>query len=90
MSKNPTTEPIYLTPERAAELTGVSSRTVYRQLAAGAFSARRMGGRTVIDAASWREFLANLPVYQPGAMLPCHPAKQRRKLPRKSSKREVR
>jgi excisionase family DNA binding protein len=85
-TKNHTIEPISLSPEKAAQLSGVSSRTIYRLLAEGAFTARRMRGRTLIDAASWRCYFANLPEYTPGAMLPNHPQNQRRK----PSKRGVR
>jgi excisionase family DNA binding protein len=91
MPKNHTTiESVSLSPEKAAQLSGVSSRTIYRLLAAGAFTARRMGARTLIDAASWRNYFSTLPEYTSGTLMPNHPHNhQRRKLPRKS-KLEVR
>jgi hypothetical protein len=83
-----TLEPISLTIPKAAELSGLSERQVYRQLDAGAFTARRCGGRTLIDYPSWKAYHENLPPYVSGIAIPNAPH-QRRK-PNKSSKRGVR
>ena len=72
-------EAVSLTIPKAAELSGLSTRQIYRLLDAGAFTARRCGGRTLIDAPSWREYFHQLPQYVPGCMTPNHPANQRRK-----------
>ena len=76
-------EAVSLSPDTAAELSGISTRQIYRLLERGAFNARRCGARTLIDAASWRNYFSSLPAYEPGAMMPNHPH-QRRKLPRNS------
>lgn len=68
-----TLEAISLSPERAAELAGVSVRTIYRLLERGEFTARRCGARTLIDAASWRTYFLTLPAYEPGASMPNAP-----------------
>jgi excisionase family DNA binding protein len=80
LSAAPTSlEPISLSPERAAELSGVSVRTTYRLLQAKAFKARRMGSRTLIDGASWRAYFTTLPDYVAGASMPnaTHATKRR-------------
>jgi excisionase family DNA binding protein len=68
-----TIEPVSLSPETAAQLSGVSVRTIYRLLADKAFRARRSGGRTLIDWASWRAYFTSLPDYVPGASMPNAP-----------------
>ena len=66
-------EPVSLSPEKAAEWSGVSKATIYRLLAAKAFVARRSGARTLIDYASWRTYFTALPKYTPGASMPNAP-----------------
>jgi hypothetical protein len=72
-SSPPSIEPVSLSPERAAELSGVSIRSIYRLLAAKRFTARRDGPRTLIDYASWRTYFLSLPAYVPGASMPNAP-----------------
>jgi excisionase family DNA binding protein len=80
----PALEAISLSPETAAQLSGVSKSQIYRLLAAKAFTARRMGPRTLIDAASWRTYFASLPDYVPGASMPNSPhVTKRRKAARR-------
>jgi excisionase family DNA binding protein len=69
----PSLEAASLSPEKAAELSGVSKATIYRLLKAKAFTARRMGARTLIDAASWRTYFLSLPDYIPGVSMPNAP-----------------
>jgi hypothetical protein len=79
-SPSPALEPVSLSPETAAQLSGVSVRSIYRLLAAKAFKARRMGPRTLIDFPSFRTYFASLPDYVPGASMPNapHVTKRRR------------
>ena len=72
-SPPPALEPVSLSPESAAALSGVSVRTIYRHLEARAFKARRDGARTLIDATSWRTYFLSLPEYIPGASMPNAP-----------------
>ncbi len=71
-SPSPSIEPVSMSPETAAELAGVSVRTIYRLLEAKAFKARHSasGARTLIDYASWRAYFKSLPEYVPGASMP--------------------
>ena len=82
-------EAVSLSPDTAAELSGISTRQIYRLLERGAFKARRCGARTLIDAQSWRNYFSALPEYTSGVMTPNHPANQRRK-PANKSKRGAR
>jgi hypothetical protein len=66
-------EPVSLSPETAAQSSGVSVRSIYRLLAAEAFKARRCGSRTLIDGASFRAYFLSLPDYVPGASMPNAP-----------------
>jgi excisionase family DNA binding protein len=66
-------EPVSLSPETAAELSGVSVRSIYRLLGRKAITARRDGARTLIDYASWRTYFKSLPDYIPGASMPNAP-----------------
>ena len=45
----------------AASALGVSRRTISRLLASGALQGRKLGRRTLIDAASLRTYYASLP-----------------------------
>jgi hypothetical protein len=74
-SSSPSTalEPISLSPETGAQLGGFSVRTVYRLLGDKAFKARRMGGRTLIDYPSFRDYLRSLPEYIAGISVPNAP-----------------
>jgi len=54
-------EPISLSPETAAQLSGVSVRSIYHLLERKAIKARRCGSRTLIDGASWRAYFESLP-----------------------------
>jgi excisionase family DNA binding protein len=72
-SPSPALEAVSLSPEKAAELSGVSKATIYRLLARRAFKARRDGARTLIDAATWRTYFLSLPDYVPGASMPNAP-----------------
>src|ERR1700686_2452314 len=64
---------VSLSPVMAAKRSGVSVATIYRLLAAQAFTARRMGARTLIDGKSWRAYFTGLPEYIPGASMPNAP-----------------
>jgi hypothetical protein len=79
---------IFISPEKAAELSGVSVRTVYRLLALRRFKARRSesGRQTLIDWPSFRTYCATLPEYVAGASIPCAPqmTSARRKRARRS------
>jgi hypothetical protein len=66
----PALEPVSLSPEKAAELSGVSLRTIYRLLGEKAFAARRWRGRTLIDWPSFQAYFKALPAYVPGASIP--------------------
>ena len=70
---SPSLEPVSLSPETAAQLSGVSVRSIYRLLESNAFKARRSGARTLIDHASWRAYFLSLPDYIPGASMPNAP-----------------
>jgi hypothetical protein len=81
-------ETIFISPEKAAELSGVSVRTVYRLLALRRFKARRSesGRQTLIDWPSFRTYCTTLPEYVAGASIPCAPqmTSARRKRARRS------
>ncbi len=66
-------EPVSLSPETAARLSGVSVRSIYRLLGRKAITARRDGARTLIDYASWHAYFTSLPEYVPGASMPNAP-----------------
>jgi excisionase family DNA binding protein len=70
---SPSLEPVSLSPETAAQLSGVSVRSIYRLLESNAFKARRSGARTLIDHDSWRAYFLSLPDYIPGASMPNAP-----------------
>jgi hypothetical protein len=71
-SSSASIEPVSLSPEMAAELSGVSVRTIYRLLEAKAFKARhsKSGARTLIDYLTWRAYFTSLPAYTSGASMP--------------------
>jgi excisionase family DNA binding protein len=73
MLPNHLAEAITVSPKIASLLSGLSVRTIYRLLEEEALSARRCGGRTLIETASLRAYLASLPVYVPGAAIPNAP-----------------
>jgi hypothetical protein len=65
--------PVLVSLGKAAELSGMSARTIRRRLAARAFTAVRSEGRTLINWPSFKAYLDTLPAYVPGAALPCAP-----------------
>jgi excisionase family DNA binding protein len=66
-------EPVSLSPETAARLSGVSVRSIYRLLERKAITARRCGARTLIDYQSLQAYFKSLPEYVPGASMPNAP-----------------
>jgi excisionase family DNA binding protein len=54
-------------PREAEAILGVSHATLYRLIAAGRLDARKIDGKTVITAASIRQFIAGLPKAEVGA-----------------------
>jgi hypothetical protein len=85
----PSIEPISLSPGRAAALSGVSVRSIYRLLEAKAFKARRSisGARTLIDYASLKAYFLSLPEYIPGASMPNAPHVTRARLGKRKAVR---
>jgi excisionase family DNA binding protein len=57
-------EPIALSPGAAARYVGVSKRTIYNLIASGTLVARKFKGRTLVEVASLKSFLAGLPTKQ--------------------------
>jgi excisionase family DNA binding protein len=53
--------PLAVSPKEAANLLGVSVVTIYSEVADGRLRARKLGARTIIETASIRELLENLP-----------------------------
>lgn len=79
-------QPIALSPDAAAAALGISRRSLYRLLGAGAITARRAGPRTLIDAASLRRYYETLPSYvsapipnAPQSLPPARPTRRRGK-----------
>lgn len=63
---NPTNEtPEMVTLPRAPAIFGLSRSNLYRLAADGKIRMLKCGGRTLVDAASVRQFLATLPTVQP-------------------------
>lgn len=56
-----TIEPISTTIEEVARLTGLSVRSVYRELAAGNLAAVKRGRTTLVMMDSVRRYMASLP-----------------------------
>ena len=52
--RSPATAPLTHTLNDAAHITGLSRSTLYRHAAAGSLRLVRVGGRTLVDAASLR------------------------------------
>lgn len=57
-------EPIHVNMKDAVKLTGISRSEMYRRLNDGQIIARKLGASLLIDLASLRAFVANLPVAQ--------------------------
>jgi excisionase family DNA binding protein len=81
-------EPLSLSPKGAAEYLGVSVPTIYRLLSAKAFTAKRLGTRTLIDGKSLRTFYAGQPDYVPGNAIPNAPTTVHRGPPYRVPKHE--
>ena len=58
-------EPVALSPAAAAAFLSVSRMTIYNLLAAGKLHARKLGNRTLLDAADVRRYFETLPTYRP-------------------------
>ena len=56
---------VALSPKAAAIALSVSRMTIYNLLAAGKLRARKLGNRTLLDAADVRRYFASLPAYRP-------------------------
>jgi excisionase family DNA binding protein len=59
----PELKPLSYSPATAAALIGIHTRTLYRLLADGRITGRRMGSRTLVDGASVRSYYESLPKY---------------------------
>lgn len=57
-------EPIAVSPEGAARYVGVSKRTIYNLIADGTLVARKFRGRTLVEVAGLKAFLAGLATKQ--------------------------
>jgi excisionase family DNA binding protein len=55
--RDPTSAPLTHTLNDAAHVTGLSRSTLYRHAAAGRLRLVKVGGRTLVDAASLRALL---------------------------------
>lgn len=66
-------DPLSLSPEKAAEYVGLSKRQIYNLLSDGTITGKRSGARTLIDGKSLRAYYASLPDYVPGASMPNAP-----------------
>ncbi len=54
--------PIGCSIAAAVNMTGISRSKLYLEMAAGRIVARKVGSRTVIDAASLRDYFDSLPL----------------------------
>lgn len=55
------TEPIAVSPADAADMLGVSKRTVYNLIGQGKLRARKLGARTLVDVATLQSYYKSLP-----------------------------
>lgn len=61
---SPTETRLTVPPAEAARIAGVSRATIYAELAARRLVARKLGKRTLVEMASLRSWLANLPPFE--------------------------